>query len=261
VASPAEIPIGVITAFAGASLFGGDISAEVRLDVVDLGQTLTADLVDKTVTITSSPATASFNLLASGHLEINDISLDFDAGPFQNRGQLDVSLDIFGLNVAFEDLSNLTLIAGFTSAIQGSYGSFTVGERSNLELYVRDRLDVDTGLGVVTVIPTFEKSIDLDNVVGNFRLATNHLGQWFGIPTPIPCSIVPPDTFDLSINLQPHPHETTSGSSFTVVGAEAEGGAWLVTPNPLGALPDFVLDIIARFATPLTGDQGISLDC
>lgn len=251
-----------ISAFAAASLFGGDVAAEVKLDVVDLGRTLTADLVDKTLTITSSPATASFNLMASGRLEINDISLDFDAGPFQNRGQLDVLLDIFSLNVAFENLSSLTLTGGFTSAIQGNYGTFTVGERSNLELFVRDRLDVDTGVGVVTVIPTFEKTIDLDNVIGNFRLATDHLGRWFGIPTPIPCSIVPPDVFDLSINLRPHPHTTTSGSSFTVSppGA-AEGDAWLVTPNPLGALPNFVLDIIARFATPLTEDQGISLDC
>jgi hypothetical protein len=81
----------------------------------------------------------------------------------------------------------------------------------------------------------------------------------------VPCdvSIIPPDIdfAVITVELKPHPHSTTSGPSFTVSGAAAEGGAHIVTVNPKGALPDFVLDIIARFASPLGGDQGLGTAC
>jgi hypothetical protein len=103
-------------------------------------------------------------------------------------------------------------------------------------------------------------------VVGNFRLAGNHLGNWLtALPTPVPCdvSIVPPDIdfAVVTVTLKPHPHGTTPGPSFTVNGGAAEGGAHIVTVNPFGAVPDRVLDVIARFASPNGGDQGLGTAC
>lgn len=36
-----------------------------------------------------------------------------------------------------------------------------------------------------------------------------------------------------------------------------ESGAHIVTVNPFGAIPDLVLSVIARFAGPNGGDQGL----
>lgn len=255
-----------ITAFANASLFGGDITAQADLEVTDFGKVVTADLVDTTLTLKSSPPTGSFNLLASGRI-VHDVDLGFNAGPLENTGNLTLTLDIFRLNIAFTDLTELTLMGGITSAILGDYGTFTFGERSNLNVTISDRLVVDTGVGDVEIFDFGPVSHDLGDVVGNFRLATNHLDSWFTLPTPIPCggSFIPPDVdfFHISVDLKPHPHSTTAGPSFTVSPpGGGEGNAHLITVNPFGILPDFVMDIIARFTTPLdNGDQGLSLKC
>lgn len=255
-----------ITAFARASLFGGDIQAAVDVNAVNLGAVVTADLVGKTLSLTSNPATQSFNLLASGRLNFN-VDLAFTAGPLRNTGTLNVDLIITRFRVAFTDMSSLTLKAGITSAIEGSYGTFTIEERSNLFLTIEDHLVVETGFGDFPLIDFGPHTINPGDVVGNFRLAGNHLGNWVtALPTPLPCDVdlAPPDVDFLvvTVQLKPHPHATTPGPSFTVAGAAAEGGAHIVTVNPFGFLPDFVLDIIARFATPLNnGDQGLGTVC
>ena len=253
-----------ITAFAKASLFGGDITAQADLDVTDFGRVVTADLVGKTLNLTSTPATGSFNLLASGRIH-HTVDLGFNVGPLENTGSLDLTLTIHRLNIAFTDLNSLSLTAGVTSAIQGDYGSFTFGEQSDLLITLQDRLVVDTGVGDMEIFDFGPFTQNVGNVVGNFRLATNHKASWFTLPTPIPCDIglFDIDFFHISVDLRPHPHETTAGPSFTVYGADAEGSpaAHLVTVNPLGLVPPFVLDIVARFASPLDGGQGLSLPC
>lgn len=251
-----------LTAFAMASLFGGDIKAQVELDVDNFGQTVSAGLAGKTLSIASNPPTGSFNLLASGVIKAS-FSLDFDFAFLENRGTLDLQLDIFRLNIAFKNMTNLKLTGGITSAIEGNYGEFTFAERSNLKITVEDRLVIDTGVGDVEIFDFGPVTFDVGNVIGNFRMATNHLGTWFSLPTPIPCLDPFPNFIDIDVELKPHPHGTTSGPSFTVTGASAEGSppAHIVTINPFGILPDFVLDIIARFASPLGGDQGLGVSC
>ena len=94
-------------------------------------------------------------------------------------------------------------------------------------------------------------------MIGNFRLADDHLGDWLNFNSFIPCGI-PPFFVHVIVELRPHPHTTSNGSTFTVNGG---GAAWVATVNPLGVVPDKVLDFIARFTTPFTGDQGLSAEC
>jgi hypothetical protein len=235
-------------------------SARVQLSASNLGADVTAGLSGTTLSLASSPATGSLTLIASAIMNFN-FNLGFSAGPFTNTGNLGVNLNVTQLTIGFTNMNSLTLKLGYSTAIEGNYGTFTFGEQSDTHIDVHDHLDVD--LGVVTIhgiVGVDINNLDLGNVIGDFRMADNVLGSWMSFPLPLPpCVIVP---FFGHINLRPHPRFTSSGSTFTVSSSDTEGsGVWIATVNPLGIVPDFVSDIIARFASPDGGDQSFSVSC
>ncbi len=259
-------------AFVDASAFSA-LNAQVQVNATNLGQDVTSALAGKTLQLVSSPATGSFTLVGTGKFDFN-IDLSFSAGPLTNRGDnpgdpatLAIHLAVTQLIIGFTDMTNLTLKLGVSTAIEGSYGSFTFGETSDTHFDLHSHLDIDLGIGTWHDAVGFDiTNADLGNVIGNFRLADNVLGAWMSAPTPVPCdiSIVPPSITFLSVdlNLRPHPRSTTSGSMFTVSSSDTEGsGVWIATVNPKGIVPDFVMDIIARFASPDGGDQSLSTSC
>ncbi|MDQ6616662.1 MAG: hypothetical protein M3083_18440 [Actinomycetota bacterium] len=252
-------------AFVDASAFSG-INAQVTVTAANLGQDVTSGLSGKTMQLASSPPTGSFMLVGTGVFTF-DIGLGFNAGPFTNTGNLKINLNVGQLIIGFTDMTSLTLKLGVSTAIEGNYGSFTFGETSVTTIDLHSHLDIDLGIGTWhDAVGVDINNLNLGNVIGNFRMADNVKGSWQSVPTPVPCDIsfVPPSiTFlKVSIDLRPHPRFTTSGSMFTVSSSDTEGsGAWIATVNPKGIVPDFVLDIIARFASPDGGDQGISTTC
>ena len=250
-----------IQAFLADAVFGPASDAGFELDVVNLGNTVAGNLTGTKLTLGSTPATDSFTLVAHASLNFG-FSLDFDAGPFVNDGDLAVNLDVDNLTVGFTDMSSLVLDLGFSTGISGDYGTFTFGEESNTSLHITIDLDLDLGtFGTYNLVPDGDghRNIDLDlgNVIGNFRLADDHKGPWLDIFTPITCP-VPPFFVHAIVELRPHPHSTTNGPTFTVNGG---GPGWVATVNPLGVVPDLVLDFIARFTTPFTGDEGLTATC
>jgi hypothetical protein len=252
-------------AFVDASAFSG-IDAQVQVTASGLGQDVTSGLSGTTMQLASSPATGSFMLVGTGVFNFN-VNLGFNAGPFTNTGNLAIHLNVGQLIIGFTDMTSLTLKLGVSTAIEGNYGSFTFGETSVTTIDLHSHLDIDLGIGTWhDAVGVDIDNANLGNVIGDFRMADNVLGEWFSVPTPVPCdvSIVPPSITFLSvdINLRPHPRFTSTGSMFTVSSSDTEGsGVWIATVNPEGVVPDFVLDIIARFASPDGGDQGLSTTC
>jgi hypothetical protein len=247
-----------LTAFVDASAFSPSLHAQVQVDATSLGASITAGLSGTQLQLASTPATGSFKIVGTGVFNI-PISLNFDAGPFHNTGDMSINLNVTQLILGFTNMNTLTLKLGISTAIEGNYGSFTFGETSDTHVSVHDKLKVDFGICTCTVLKFNQDNIDLGNVIGNFRMADNVLDDWFTFPTFIPCS--PISLVFAHIKLRPHPRFTTSGSSFTVNAVDAKGGAWIATVNPKGIAPDFIMDIVARFASPDGGDQGFSLSC
>jgi hypothetical protein len=261
-------------AYVDAAAFSS-LDAAVTVSATNLGSDVTGGLSGTTLQMASSPSTGAFTLVGTGSMTF-DRSLNADLGVLVNTGFVHVQLAIRTLVVGFTSMSSLTVKLGLTSAIEGSYGTFTFAEDSDTHLELADTLGIPYDLGIVSgTITVFSVPdtglIDVGNVIGDFRMADNVLGHWFGFDSGFPCPISLFDwgTVHLNVSLRPHPRFTTGGPSFTVSGSDAGGGAWLATINPWAFFDDHslgdgvvnVLDIAARFLSPDGGDQGVSLDC
>lgn len=255
-----------ITAFAKADLFGGDLTAEAHLMVIDIGQHVTGALDGASVHITSSPATGSFTLIAAGTVNI-DVDLGFSAGPFVNEGNLHVTANIKQLTLGFQNASDLRLDLGLTSGLTGDFSQFTLGEQSDTTVRVDDHfhfvLDLDV-FGTVDVnIVEVHQTFDLGNVVGRFHLNSNTEGFLSLLHLSALLAHC-----DIGINYRPKSEYSTETSELTVGPPPADGhspAAWLITPEPaingVPILPDFVLDVIAFFASPYGNDISPGIDC
>ncbi len=255
-----------------AALFGAPASANVEW--TNLGSKVTGEVEDTTLKISSTPATTSFQLDAAAFVGV-ERDLTFNAGPLEHEGSIAARIDITDLHLRVTDIANLKVIAGISTAIvggAGDYGEFEFSEASDTHLDLHSHLDIDFGIGTIEDAHTIDfDNKDIGNAIVSFRLATNDLGRWQHISTPVPCPFNPFDDVDVDLDLRPNPQSTTDGPSLTVTGATAKGSpaAWIATPIVVDFLDDpteplygpFVADIIARFASPLGGDQAFSLSC
>jgi hypothetical protein len=249
-----------VSAFVSDQAFGPASHASVQLNVTNFGKVVTAGLNGKTLNLASTPATQSFTLVAAAIFDFG-FNLDFDAGPIHNEGNVGINFNLSELTVGFTNMSSLNVHLGVSSGVDGNYGSFTFNEDSDTHLTFDDELslrfsvfgfDIDIGLASIHV-----HNIDLGNVIGNFRIAEDSLGFWHGANTHLgPCELGF-GTVHFNVNLRPHPLYTTGGSGFTLTGPTT----YIFTPNPWGVMPDFIMDVVAYFATPYTNDVSLSTSC
>lgn len=248
-----------IDAFATAEIADPvDANAAVSLTVDNLGQTVTADLIGTRLHITSSPATGGLAIQAAGRIQ-KDISLDWDGGIFQNEGNLGVDLKIKKITLGLTSFSDVNLRLGFTTGLDGSFGTFTFGQESDLTIDLREKFSVfidwpdPFGSDTITLVNIPHAVIPMGNVVPRWHINANKFGTIFEIPF---FHFLIGDCH-VSFDARPAPGFTTATSTFTLGAPPAAPAghtpAWLMTPdiNLLGfSLPSFGLDIIAFFLSP-----------
>lgn len=235
-----------------------DANAAVSLTVDNLGQTVTADLIGTRLHITSSPATGGLAIQAAGRIQ-KDISLDWDGGIFQNEGNLGVDLKIKKITLGLTSFSDVNLRLGFTTGLDGSFGTFTFGQESDLTIDLREKFSVfidwpdPFGSDTITLVNIPHAVIPMGNVVPRWHINANKFGTIFEIPF---FHFLIGDCH-VSFDARPAPGFTTATSTFTLGAPPAAPAghtpAWLMTPdiNLLGfSLPSFGLDIIAFFLSP-----------
>lgn len=251
-----------IDAFASAAIADPvDATAAVALTVTDLGKQVTGDLVGTRLHITSSPATQAFALEAAGRVQ-KTISLDWDGGIFQNTGSLSADLKIERVTLGLTDFSDVNLRLGFTTGLDGSFGTFTFGQDSDLTIDLEDQFSVyidwpdPLGSDTIPLVTIPHATIPFGNVAPRWHINENVTAEAFHIPVfhfgIADCGV--------SFDVRPAPGYTTPGNTFTLGQPTNDGThtpAWLITPdiNLLGfSLPDFGLDIIAYFLSPYGND-------
>jgi len=234
-----------------------DASAAVALQVTNLGSTVTGDLTGNVLHITSAPATEAFSLQASGRVQ-KTIDLAFSAGGiFENTGHLSADLKIKSITVGLNDFSDVNIRLGFTTGLDGSFSSFTLGQDSALTIDIEDHFGVfidwpsPFGSDTINLITIPQQTIPLGNVIPNWHINSNTYGEMFDIPFFFfligECNV--------QFDARPGPGFQT-GAAFTLPAPPNDGThtpAWLITPdiNVMGlSIPSFGLDIIAFFLSP-----------
>ncbi|MBV6726753.1 hypothetical protein [Nocardioides daeguensis] len=253
-----------IDAFASAAIADPvDADAAVALTVTNLGKLVTAALDGARLHITSAPATQAFALEAAGRVQ-KTIDLAWSSGDnpgdglFQNSGNLSADLKIRRVTLGLTDFSDVNLRLGFTTGLDGTYGTFTFGQDSNLTVDLEEHFSIyidwpdPLGSDTIPLVSIPHRTIPFGNVVPRWHINENVYGRIFHVPVLefgiANCGV----TFDA----RPAPGFTTSGNTFTLGQPTNDGShtpAWLITPdiNLLGfSLPDFGLDIIAYFLSP-----------
>jgi hypothetical protein len=259
-----------ISAFMNADAIGPAHNAFLQLDITNLGKVVTSNLSGTQLDITSTPTpTGSFTLIAGAHFAFGPFNLGFSAadGLIQNTGDLSIDFNLAKLTIGFTNMSSLTLKLGISTAVEGTYGTFTFDEDSDTHLTVHDSLTFhcdSCALGLFDIdfnlFPDISiENQDLGNVIGAWHLARNEDGEWFSQGLGIPCSL-DLDTVHIAVTMTPVPDHNVSGSGFTVSSAGSPNG-WIVTPNPWGILPDFAMDVIAYFTTPESSSIGAGFSC
>lgn len=247
-----------IEAFASAAISDPvDATAAVALTVTNLGKIVTADLIGSRLHLTSSPATEAFALEAAGRVQ-KTISLDWDGGIFQNTGSLSADLKIHRVTLGLTDFSDVNLRLGFTTGLDGTFGTFTFGQDSDLTIDLEEKFSVfidwpdPLGSDTIPIVNIPHATIPFGNVAPRWHINENVYERAFHLPI-IHFGIA---DCGVSFDVRPAPGYTTPGNTFTL-GQPTDDGthtpAWLITPdiNLLGfSLPDFGLDIIAYFLSP-----------
>ncbi|WGX99675.1 hypothetical protein QI633_14115 [Nocardioides sp. QY071] len=264
-----------IDAFASARIADPvDAAAAVTLDVTDLGQLVTADLIGARLHITSAPATHAFALEAAGRVQ-KSISLDWGSGEdgqtgfFQNRGNLSADLKIHRVTLGLTDFSDVNLRLGFTTGLDGDFGTFTFGQDTDLTVDLEERFSVfidwpdPLGTDTITIVDIPHASIPFGNVAPRWHINQNVQERALHLPI-IHFGIA---DCGVSFDVRPAPGYTTPGNTFTLGQPAGDGThtpAWLITPdiNLLGlSLPDFGLDIIAYFLSPYGNNIKVYPEC
>lgn len=243
-----------------------DAKAAASLKVTDLGEEVTGRLEGTSVTITSTPATGSFLLSASGEINV-DADLGFQEAIFKNEGTLDVHVDIFSVTLGFQDASNLTIDLGITTGLRGDFSGFQFGLDTDTEIEIHDTLSIfidwPDPLGSTTWdVASVHANIDFDNLIEAWHVNSNTWGDFASLEDPlIGCGA--------HLELIPGPGTSTSNSSTlnlpAVPGAPSGfTDAWLITPDIRVfnlSLPDWILDLVAYFATPYESDWDVRIGC
>ncbi|HEX8160242.1 MAG TPA: hypothetical protein VF526_22925, partial [Solirubrobacteraceae bacterium] len=249
------------SAYADASLFGGDLKARLSFGMTDLGATTNVYASGSGIRFTSSPATStlyanvwgSYNYYRSG-------SGVLDEGGFLEfpwAYHIGVNPTVNNLAVTLTGFSDFSLAWGVTSKLAGAYSQFSFGW-SNMSVYLdlygyfAIRVDWPWPFGSSTITLVDFETHETVPVNVQFHKYTNHEGPWFSVSGWAICD------WSLTTTLRPHPHGT-SMNGVSVSSQTAEGGAWYVVPNPYGLMPSWGVDLAARYTSP-DGGSGPGLD-
>lgn len=227
-----------------------DAKAAARLQITNLGTLVTAALNGKTLNVNSTPATGSILFEASGSLGLSK-SLNFDYGLIHNTGNLGVNVDVNKLFFQVTSLKSLQLDLGITTGVKGQFGNFQLGLDSNTTINIHNRLYLEIDFGILgtadwTLLKIDPTTINFGNLLAGFHV--NRM-TWQ--------RILDVEVFGGAawawVAIKPGPGYNQNPLSLTQNPNDTAAPAWLVTPRPniLGVtLSDFVLDVIAYFASP-----------
>lgn len=256
-----------VSAFANATLFGGNLQAAVSMLITNLGRTVDMFLNGTTLQAVSSPATSGIEIHTWGRINYMKtfggcVPSSCPTFRIEYGGHAGVvPLTINDLGIAITNLSSLNIRLGITSGIDGNYGTFRFGWAS-----MSVTIDVEasasacvTGWCLTIISATIHVTDPSFNVV--FHLGTNHYGGWYHISTPVPCDLFPPTAYDIHVDINPHKHSTPVNGFTVAPPGAAEGNAWTVTPDPEGIVPDLAVDVAAALTSPYGGGFSISFPC
>ena len=263
-----------INAFATAAIVNA--SAQVKLGITDMGQTVTGNLVDKTLNITSTPATGSFQLEASGRVHV-DVDLGFSAGPFHNTGTLGLDIVLDDVALEIDNFSQLGLALGVTTGITGQFAEFKFSLVAHLVLSILDRLTFDFSLPIIgdehiELLFLHDPSDDSQplriqfgdpstgGLIPNWHVQTNQLQSIFSVGFSIPYVI----ECHAGVDARPGVGSDTGTPGFDLTGPPPGDGtntpAYLVTPGVLG-LSGFLMDLVGFFESPYGNDIEPDIGC
>jgi hypothetical protein len=261
-----------IDAFATAAITDPlDATAAVSLMVHNIGQDVTAAIDSNThIHVTSAPATGSFLLVAAAVIDIPNIDLHFEAGPFVNDGSLRIHLAVSQLTLGFDNFTDIGMDPGVTTGLTGDFTHFTFSEFSETTIHIEDHFKVHIDLpdpfgGVdIHLIDFGPNDFNLHNLIDHFRITSNQLGEIFSI-TAFEAILA---SCDVTINARPKPGFDSGGPTISLPGPPPSDGhspaAWLITPNInlFGiTLPDFAADVVAFFESPYGNEITPGFSC
>lgn len=253
-----------MTADIQATLMGGDVMARLTALISNLGATTDVFLSGSNLRLVSSPATTLIEIHTWGRIRyLRSFSgcVPSSCPTFRLRysghaGVVPLTINDLGLRVT--SLSDLNIRLGITTGIDGAYGVLQFGWASMT-------VTVDIEASVDACVSGFCIGIVSAGIHGTFPLnvlfhgGTNHSALWFHWNTPLPCSFF--STYDMHVDIRPHPHFAQfNGFAISPPGA-AEGNAWTVTPNPNGILPSFAVQVAAALTSPYGGGFSVSFPC
>lgn len=246
-----------------ASLWGGDLRARLGLRIDNLGRQTSAGLDGRTLIVSSSPKTERFEvhfwaewvlmkslercipgcsstlrLVGTGHAGLNPVFVD-------------------DLAFVLKNFSSVTAELGIATVVSGTYEMLQlhwnrIGAVIDIEGKVEFVIEVARIHYDFTVASfTFHQTLAIDIA---WHVMGNHAFVWKSFGTGIFCGWR--KSYDVIIEVQPHPHaKSTNGFVLT---SPAEGGSWVVVPDPWDLLPD---DIVMFVAAILVGSVRIDVDC
>jgi hypothetical protein len=253
-----------VTAFVEATLFDGDVKGKALLQVTNLGHATSAKYADQKLSITSSPFTSRLEIHVWARIKyMEDFSECYDSCDdrvyVQVTGHAGVEpLTVDDLMLRLTDFSTVTVAPGLTSSVGGTFGSVAFGWD---DVHIKPDVEARIMACVVEcfkILPAFVYHPGMLDVDVLFHVYGNHPWNLLTLETGV---IICDDDLtarDIVIDLRPHPH-FTSWNGFEA--GAPEGGSWLLMPNPGGAIPAFVMNLVAAATSPEGNGISITFPC
>lgn len=244
-----------------ASLWGGDLRARLGLGIVNLGRQTSIGLDGRTLVVSSTPKTERFEVhFWAEWVLMKSIEKSIGGSSLKLVGTGHAGLNpVFVDDLAFvlKNFSSVTAELGLATVVSGTYEMLQVhwnqmGAVIDIEGKVEFVIKV-AGLSFDFTVAsfTFHQTLTIDIA---WHVMGDHAFVWKSFGTGIPCGWR--KSYDVIVEVQPHPHaKSTNGF---VLGSPAEGGSWVVVPDPWDWVHD---DIVMFVAAILVGDVSIDIDC
>jgi hypothetical protein len=168
------------------------------------------------------------------------------------------------------NVAHIVLQPGFSSGIIGDFGTFSFGWgnlHASIDAAVEVDLDIDFG-GGIEVTPTLASlsatlGTDVHVDFGIYEQAADRILHIFPI-VPVPCDFegpIPTGVYFVDVYLTPT-RVATGHDGFSVTGSPGTTKQYVITVNPYGIVPDFVLDAVTGlFTSPYDHGLDASFDC
>jgi hypothetical protein len=271
-----------ITATVDLAQLSGSLSGSVTAGITNLGHDTHASWDGSQLQIDSTPRTDGFEVHVPNAQVLINFAFDTAAPDPCNpssghdfisisaNGHVDVRVDIGDAGMVLTDVAHVTVKPGFSTGISGDFGTFAFGWQ-NLHVHIDAEVNVDLNIdfgGGISVSPnlahldaTFGTDVHVD--FGVYHQEKNRILHIFPI-VPVPCDFegpIPTGLYFVDVFITPK-RVATGHDGFTVDGTPGSNDAYVITANPFGIIPDFVLDgVTGLFTSPFDKGLDAGFDC